>query len=64
MHNLELARIIHLERVRELELQQRVRAFRLAQEAGARDAFVPPPVGAPERIVHAVRLAPTVGKGG
>lgn len=65
MYNLELARLIHRERERELEHHLRVRAVRAARADGGRDAFVPPPVDQPARIAHAIRrLTPSPRRGG
>ena len=58
MYDLELARLIHADRERELAGDRRVRAFRIAQKSRG-DDFVPPPANQPERIVHALRLVPS-----
>jgi hypothetical protein len=63
MHDLELARLIHADRERELARDQRVRAFRTAQKATG-DTFVPPP---PERsftLAGTLRLMPSARRGG
>jgi hypothetical protein len=60
MHDLELARLIHADRERELARDLRVRAFRAANRALDEEAtFVPPPADAPVRIGHAVRFDPS-----
>lgn len=64
MYNLELARLIHREREREVEHRLRVRAFQLGQTDGDPDAFVPPPSDLPARIAHAVRLVLSADRGG
>jgi len=62
MHSLELARIIHLERERDIARELRVRAFKAAK-AGADEApFVPPPDGRPGRITHPRPLTPATGR--
>ena len=60
MHDLELARLLHADRERELARDLRVRAFKEAQLPCADEAFVPPPADRPGRISHAVRILPTL----
>ena len=60
MYSLDLARLIHADRERELAQNLRVHAFRTAQK-DREDAFVPPPVDQPARIAHALRLSPRRG---
>ena len=59
MHDLELARLIHADRQRELARDLRVKAWREAR-ATQGDAFVPAPADQPSRISHAVRLIPSL----
>jgi hypothetical protein len=64
MHDLELARLIHADRERELAHDLRVRAFRAATRALDEDGtFVPPPADVPARIDHAIRLDPSLRRG-
>ncbi len=64
MHDLELARLIHADRERELERELRVRAFRAATRALDEDAtFIPPAADAPVRIDHAIRFDPSLRRG-
>ena len=56
MHDLDLARLIHEDREREIARNLRVHALRNAQKDGD-SAFVPPPPDRRSRIVHAVDLA-------
>ncbi len=64
MHDLELARLIHADRERELERELRVRAFRAATRAlDEESTFIPPPADAPVRIAHAIRLDPSPRRG-
>ena len=60
MYTLDLARLTHADRERELAQSLRVHAFKIAQKERG-DAFVPPPVDQPERIAHALRLSPRRG---
>ena len=63
MNNLELARLIHADRERELARDLRVRAWRKARGPQGDDAFVPPPADQPARISHALRLIPILRRG-
>ena len=63
MHDLELARLIHEDREREVAHDLRVRAWRQARDAHGDDAFVPPPADQPARINHALRLIPNLRRG-
>jgi hypothetical protein len=63
MHDLELARLIHADREREVARDLRVRAWREAQAANGGEAFVPPPADRPVRIGHALRLIPNQRRG-
>jgi len=55
MHDLDLARVIHADRERKLQQDQRIRALRAALD-GASDAFVPPPAQGPSRFNRRPRL--------
>ena len=59
MHDLELARLLHADRERELARDLRVRAFKEAQAPCADDPFVPPPADQPGRIGHAIPFFPS-----
>jgi hypothetical protein len=63
MLDLELARVIHADRQRQIERDLRVRAFRRAQVADADDTFVPAPDGRLGRITHVVRLTSSPRRG-
>ena len=63
MHDLELARLIHADREREVAHDLRVRAWREARDPHGDDAFVPPPADQPTRISHAIRLIPNLRRG-
>ena len=59
MHDLELARLIHADREREIAHDRRVHAFRVGPEGDRDDAFVPPPAdSAPTTLAGALRLMP------
>ena len=62
MHDLELARLIHADRERELARDRRVHAFKIAQR-GTEDAFVPPPAR-PSTLAGSLRLMPSGRRGG
>jgi hypothetical protein len=62
MHDLDLARLVHAEREREIAKDLRIRAFRVAQK-DREDAFVPPPADQPSRIAHALRLVANPRRG-
>ena len=62
MHDLDLARLIHADREREIARDLRIRAFRVAQK-DRDEAFVPPPADQPARIAHALRLVPNSRRG-
>ncbi len=55
MHDLELARLIHLDREREMARDRRARAAREANSVGAEETFVPNE--RPTRITHPLRPA-------
>ena len=55
MHDLDLARLIHLDRERENARDRRARAFREARMPGAEETFVPSE--RPTRISHPLRPA-------
>jgi hypothetical protein len=57
MHDLELARLIHADREREIEHHLRVRAVRIALADRDANAFVPPLSSSPVRIAQALWLA-------
>lgn len=63
MHDLELARLIHADREREIARDQRVHAFRRAQKA-AGDAFVPPPPERATTLAGALRSMPSPRRSG
>ena len=63
MHDLELARLIHADRERELARDRRVHAFREAQKA-TDDTFVPPPPERAKAPAGALRLMPNPRRGG
>ncbi len=63
MHDLDLARLIHADREREIARDHRVHAFRVAQKA-TEEAFVPPPPKAASTLAGALRLMPSVRRSG
>ncbi len=63
MLDLELARLIHADRQRQIERDLRVRAFLRAQAADADNVFVPAPDGRPGRMTHAIRLTRSARRG-
>ena len=63
MHDLELARLIHADRERELARDRRVHAFKLAQH-GTEDAFVPPPPAHPSTLAGTLRMMPSGRRSG
>ena len=62
MHDLELARLIHADREREIARELRVRAFRIAQKEGG-EAFVPPAGERPAAIAGTPKLMPSERRG-
>lgn len=62
MHDLDLARLVHADREREIARDLRIRAFRVAQK-DRDEAFVPPPADRPNRIAHALRLVANPRRG-
>lgn len=62
MHDLDLARLVHADREREIARDLRIRAFRAAQK-NRDEAFVPPPADQPTRISHVLRLIPNPRRG-
>lgn len=63
MHDLELARLIHADRERELARDRRVHAFRIAQK-GTDETFVPPPPAHPATLSAVLRLMPSARRSG
>jgi hypothetical protein len=57
MHDLELARLIHAEREREIERGLRARAVRIALADRDANAFVPSLTDAPARMAQALWIA-------
>jgi hypothetical protein len=60
MNDLNLARLIHADREREVARNLRVRAWREARDARGHDVFVPPPPDQRPRLSHALRLVPNL----
>lgn len=56
MHDLELARLIHADREREIERNLRVRAVRIALADRDANEFVPSPASTPVRFAQALRM--------
>ena len=56
MHDLDLARLIHADREREMERDRRAHAVRQAKADVHHETFVPGPSDHPGRLTHALRL--------
>ncbi len=63
MHDLDLARLIHADREREIARDRRARAARQAQADDRTETFVPEPSTRPGRLTHALRFTPDPRRG-
>lgn len=63
MHDLDLARLIHADREREMERERRAHAVRQAKSDVHHDTYVPGPSDQPGRLTHALRLTPGSPRG-
>ena len=63
MHDLDLARLIHADREREIARDRRAHAARRAQQDDRNETFVPEPSTRPGRLTHALRFTPDPRRG-
>jgi len=63
MHDLDLARLIHADREREIARDRRARAARQAQTDDRTETFVPEPTTRSGRLTHALRFTPDPRRG-
>lgn len=63
MHDLDLARLIHADREREIARDLRAHAARRAKADLDAETFVPEPSARPGRLTHALRFTPEPRRG-